>query len=73
MLTLVAVLLRISGVAFVANAYGSVQCYVAATVKTARIESTRVDAFLIEAGIVVRTFGIMSTFWNRFCKYTIKG
>lgn len=47
------ILLSFSGIAFVANAYRSMHYHVAATIKTARIESTRVDALLIKAGLVI--------------------
>lgn len=48
-----AILLRISGVAIIADTYSSVHLHMAATVKPTRIESTRVNALLIEAGFVV--------------------
>lgn len=52
-------MLWIPSVAFVADAYGSVHDYVAAAVKTARVEDARVNAFLIVTGLVVRTLGIL--------------
>lgn len=53
MLTLMAVLLRISGEAFIANAYSPVHCYMTETMKATRIESARINTLLIEAGLVV--------------------
>jgi len=61
-----AVLLRIPGVAFIADAYGSMHRYVTATVKTAGVESAGIDALLIEAGLVVRALGVLRALWNRF-------
>lgn len=48
-----AILLRISGVAIIADTYSSVHLYMAAAIKATRIESTRINAFLIEASLVV--------------------
>lgn len=67
-----AILLRLSGVAFITNANRSMHYHVAATIKTARIESARIDALLIETSLVIRAFGILGAFWNRFCKHVIE-
>lgn len=67
-----AILLRISGKSFVADAYGSVHYYVAATVKATGIQSTRIDTLLVEASLVVRAFSILSALWDRFCGHIIK-
>lgn len=56
-----AILLGISAVALVADARSSVHYHVATTVGTARIESAGVNALLIEASFVVRTFRVLST------------
>lgn len=70
--TLVAILPRVSDIAFITNANRSMYYHVTATIKTARIESARIDTLLIETSLVIRAFGILDAFWNRFCKHVIE-
>lgn len=63
------ILLRIAGVAFVANAYSPMHYHVAAAVEAAGIEGARIDALFIETGLVVGALGVLCALWDWFCEY----
>lgn len=62
--TFATILLRIASETFVADTDSTMHLHMAMTVKATGVQCARIDTSLIVAGLVIRTFRVLSALWN---------